>query len=152
MFKIRSWFTARCEKKDQLLTNSCLSGTIKIVRRLSYYLIRYYFLTFLTVAITWIAFWIPLNAWPARANLTVSPLLAIITQDVSINNEIGVSYTVSIHIWMMFLQGFIYLGIVEYAVAIAWAHLAIDKKNWKQAKEKVSSKNLLKLLIFSFFR
>ncbi|KAH9389403.1 hypothetical protein TYRP_023349, partial [Tyrophagus putrescentiae] len=139
MFKIRSWFTARCEKKDQLLTNSCLSGTIKIVRRLSYYLIRYYFLSFLTVAICALGPYYPVNAWPLRANITVSPLLALITQDMSINNEIGVSYTVSIHIWMMFLQGFVYLAILEFAVAVAIAHLAVDKKNWKIKNEKIKT-------------
>lgn len=58
----------------------------------------------------------------------------------SINNEIGVSYTVSIHIWMMFLQGFVYLAILEFAVAVAIAHLAVDKKNWKIKNEKVKLK------------
>lgn len=66
----------------------------------------------------------------------VSPLLGLITQDIAMNNDIGVSYTVSVHIWMMFAEGFVYLAIVEYAVAIAWAHLATDKKNYNKMLEQ----------------
>ena len=36
--------------------------------RLSYYVIRYYALTFLTVVISFVGLWLPLNAWPARVS------------------------------------------------------------------------------------
>lgn len=67
------------------------------------------------------------------------PLLNLITQDIAINNEIGVYYVVSFHWWMMWLQGFIYLEIVEYAVAIAWAHFIADKKHFAKMLEQVST-------------
>jgi len=106
VFKIRSYWTARCHSSDSLLLpNSCLSGTLKLVRRLSYYVIRYYALTFLCVVVSFIAFWLPTNAWPARvnrnfagrplmsftlkANITVSPLLSLIAQDIAMNSAIG---------------------------------------------------------------
>jgi len=72
IFKIRHWYTALCEKEENpILENSCLSGTLKLVRRLSYYIIRYYLLTFLTVAISFVGFWVPINAWPARVSADV---------------------------------------------------------------------------------
>lgn len=40
----------------------------------------------------------------------------------------------------MWLQGIIYLGIVEYAVAIAWGHFIQDKKYYAALKEQ--AKNL----------
>lgn len=69
IFKIRYWFTALCDEwENPIPENSCLSGTLKLVRRLSYYIIRYYLLTFLTVAISFVGFWVPINAWPARVS------------------------------------------------------------------------------------
>lgn len=68
------------------------------------------------------------------------PLLNLITQDISINNDIGVYYVTSIHWWLMWLQGIVYLGIVEYAVAIAWAHFIADKKHFAKLLEQVTLK------------
>ena len=68
----------------------------------------------------------------------VTPLLTLITQDISINNDIGVAYTVSIHMWLMFLEAFVYLAIIEYAVAIAWAHLVVDQQHHAKKLENVS--------------
>ena len=36
---------------------------------------------------------------------------------------------------MMWLQGIVYLGIVEYAVAISWAHFSTDKKHYARLRE-----------------
>lgn len=68
------------------------------------------------------------------------PLLNLITQDISINNEIEVNYVTSFHWWMMWIHAFIYLEIVEYAVAIAWAHFITDKKNFEKLVEQVNAK------------
>lgn len=140
LFKIRYWYTAECERwENPIPENFCISGTLKLVRRLSYYIIRYYLLTFLTVCITLVQFWVPINAWPARITLLVMPLLNLITQDISINNDIGVYYVTSIHWWMMWLQGIVYLGIVEYATAIAWAHFVSDKKHFAKLLEQANN-------------
>lgn len=40
---------------------------------------------------------------------------------------------------MMWLQGIIYLGIVEYAVAIAWGHFICDKKYYAALKEQAKN-------------
>lgn len=67
MFKIHSWSIGQCEMTNSLIaSNSCLSGTIKLVRRLGYYVIRYYTLSFLSVIVTFVGFFMPVNAWPAR--------------------------------------------------------------------------------------
>lgn len=67
------------------------------------------------------------------------PLLNLIQQDIAINNEHGVYYVTSFHWWMMWLQGIIYLGIVEYAFAIAWAHFICDKKYYAALKEQAKN-------------
>lgn len=73
-----------------------------------------------------------------QITLLVMPLLNLITQDISINNDIEVNYVTSFHWWMMWLHGFIYLLIVEYCVAIAWAHFISDKKYLAAQLEKAA--------------
>ena len=71
LFKIAYWYTAKCEAwENPSPQNSCLRGTLKLVRRLSYYVIRYYLLTFLTAAISMVCFWVPINAWPAKVRFS----------------------------------------------------------------------------------
>ena len=142
MFRISYWYTSDCwTNENPIPENSCIRGTLKLVRRLSYYIIRYYLLTFLTTAISCVQFWIPVNAWPARVTLTLVPLLNLITQDISINNDIGVYYVVSFHWWMMFLQALIYLEICEFALAIAWANFINDKKFYAKAYADAQANN-----------
>lgn len=66
------------------------------------------------------------------------PLLQLISHDISINNDIAVNYVTSFHWWMMWLQGFVYLQLVEYAVATSWAHFIADKKHLVQMLEKAA--------------
>ena len=69
-FKIRFWYTStECELwENPIPENSCITGTLKLVRRLSYYIIRYYLTTFLTVCISYVHLWVPINAWTARVS------------------------------------------------------------------------------------
>ncbi len=65
-FLLKSSFKGNCIKKTVLGEFTCLSGTIKLVRRVSYYVIRVYAPTFLSVIAAFIGFWIPILGWPAR--------------------------------------------------------------------------------------
>lgn len=67
----------------------------------------------------------------------VMPLLNLISSDISVNNDIDVNYVTSYHWWMMWIHGIIYLEIVEYAVAMSWAHFVVDKKNFRKMLEEV---------------
>ncbi|CAG2176024.1 unnamed protein product, partial [Oppiella nova] len=107
-FRIRSTFTGTCDRSSYLGDFSCMSATIKLVRRVSYYVIRVYAPTFLSVIVTFVGFWIPILGWPARVRelvtILVTPLLSLITQDISLNNDISVAYVVAIHWWMIWCQ------------------------------------------------
>lgn len=117
--------------------NVCLMITYELIRRLNYYMIRYYLLTFLAIMVSFVCFWIPVNMWPVRFALTVVPLLNLISQDIAINNEIKVGYTTLFHWWMMCLHLIIYFEIVEYALALSWAHFIMDKKNFTTSQQQV---------------
>ncbi|CAG2120765.1 unnamed protein product, partial [Medioppia subpectinata] len=94
----------------------------------SYYVIRVYGPTFLTTISSFVGFWIPVLAWPARVALLVTPLLTLVTQNINVNSEINVSYVVALHWWMSVCIFFVFMSLIEFAVAISWAWMASDRK------------------------
>lgn len=68
-----------------------------------------------------------------------SPLirLALITQQYTVSQDLNVAYVVVLHIWMAFCILFTFCCLVEYAVAIAYAH-HIDERNAADAKAKAA--------------
>lgn len=69
-FRIRVWYPSEScqEELNPIPENMCVVATVKLVRHLSYYIIRYYLLTFLLIVISFVGFWLPPNAFPARVN------------------------------------------------------------------------------------
>lgn len=57
----------------------------------------------------------------------------------TINNEAGVNYVMAIHWWFIMIEAFIFLEIIEYALAIAWAHFVVDKKNFRKKLQQAQA-------------
>lgn len=106
---------------------SCIRARFTFYRNISYYLIRHYGPSFLLVITAFIGFWIPPVGYPARVAIVVTPLLSLITKQTQISHEINVSYVVALHIWMIFNIFFVFMCLVEYALAIAHSYFVSDK-------------------------
>ena len=89
---------------------------------------RYYAPSILIVLTTFIGFWIPALAWPARIGAVVTPLLSLITIHNTVNNEVKVSYVVAIHIWLFICMFFTFMGLIEYLFALTYANMIADAK------------------------
>lgn len=89
---------------------------------------RYYAPSILIVLTTFIGFWIPALAWPARIGAVVTPLLSLITIHNTVNNEVKVSYVVAIHIWLFMCMFFTFMGLIEYLFALTYANMIADGK------------------------
>jgi hypothetical protein len=93
------------------------------------------------VITAFVSFWIPPVGYPARVAVTATPLLALITQQITINGEVRVSYIVALHLWIMVCQFFVFMSLVEYAASIVQAHCVEDRKDLVHTSSSSSSDN-----------
>jgi hypothetical protein len=107
----------------------CVRASIHLRRRWDYYFIRIYGPSFLLVVTTFIGFWLPVFAYPARVAIIVTPLLSLITQQTQINAEINVNYVVSLHIWMMTCTFFVFMALIELGFAVVYIHRVEERKS-----------------------
>lgn len=92
------------------------------------------------VAMGMVSFWLPTNAWPARIILTASVLFTLITTSLQGYNEVPSNDVTSLVWWLWVCQLFIYVSMIEYAIALSWQYHITDKKV-AIAKGKVSKEN-----------
>ena len=92
-----------------------MRAVIKLSRKFSFYLIRWYAPTVLITSATFIGMWIPYTVHSARVSSVLSPSLSLIMMHNNVNNEVRVSYVVAIHIWMFSCMFITLMGLIEYA-------------------------------------
>lgn len=107
---------------------SCAYAALRFVRHVNYYVIRYYAPTFLCMCISCLNPWLPTNAWPARTILTATVLLTIIRVSITGYNEVPARDVVSLYWWFWGCQFFVYMGLVEYSLALLWVQFVFEKK------------------------
>ncbi|CAL1292873.1 unnamed protein product [Larinioides sclopetarius] len=105
-------------KKYDVGKFSYVSGRIQLSRRMGYFLINKYIPCVLIICMSFITFWIPAEAYPARVTLSVTSLLTIVTQQYQ-NAMPSVSYVVALNIWMLSCIGFVFCSLLEYAFVVS---------------------------------
>ncbi|XP_052792417.1 glycine receptor subunit alpha-2-like isoform X2 [Mya arenaria] len=104
--------------RRDLGNHSCLVVEFTLARNIGYYLVQMYIPSFLVVMLSWISFWLNVNAVPGRISLGVLTVLTMTTQSSGVNASLPhVSYTKAIDIWMSTCLMFVFFALIEFAVA-----------------------------------
>ncbi|XP_035697889.1 glycine receptor subunit alpha-2-like isoform X1 [Branchiostoma floridae] len=127
---------------------SRMRAEFTLERQMGYYMIQTYVPTILIVILSWVSFWINIEAAPARVALGITTVLTMTTQSSgSSGAKPKVSYVKAIDIWMAVCLMFVFAALIEFA-AVNFAsrqdkEVARRRQKMKQKQEeKEKAKNL----------
>lgn len=96
---------------------SFLNATFIFVRQNGYHLVQTYLPTFLIVMISWVSFWLNVDATPARVTLGVTTLLALTTVASGVRTQLPpVSYVKAIDIWIGVCSVMVFGALLEFTL------------------------------------
>uniref|UniRef100_A0A8C6TLT6 Glycine receptor, alpha 4b n=1 Tax=Neogobius melanostomus TaxID=47308 RepID=A0A8C6TLT6_9GOBI len=105
-----------CTKHYNTGKFTCIEVKFHLERQMGYYLIQMYIPSLLTVILSWVSFWINMDAAPARVGLGITTVLTMTTQSSGSRASLPkVSYVKAIDIWMAVCLLFVFAALLEYA-------------------------------------
>ncbi|KAL7834267.1 hypothetical protein SRHO_G00285140 [Serrasalmus rhombeus] len=106
----------RLRHRDDYGKFTCIEVKFHLERQMGYYLIQMYIPSLLTVILSWVSFWINMDAAPARVGLGITTVLTMATQSSGSRASLPkVSYVKAIDIWMAVCLLFVFAALLEYA-------------------------------------
>jgi len=100
----------------------CLEAIFVVKRDFSYFLMQYYVTTMMIVILSWVSFWISIDAVVARVNIGLLSVLTLTTQSASSQSQLPrVSYVKAIDVWMSTCLVFAFASLIEFAIVNAWS-------------------------------
>ncbi|KAG5286420.1 hypothetical protein AALO_G00014660 [Alosa alosa] len=119
---------------------TCIEVRFHLERQMGYYLIQMYIPSLLIVILSWVSFWINMDAAPARVALGITTVLTMTTQSSGSRTSLPkVSYVKAIDIWMAVCLLFVFSALLEYAavnfVSRQHKELLRFRKRRKKTKE-----------------
>uniref|UniRef100_A0A8C3QX23 Glycine receptor alpha 4 (pseudogene) n=2 Tax=Cyanoderma ruficeps TaxID=181631 RepID=A0A8C3QX23_9PASS len=95
---------------------TCIEVKFHLERQMGYYLIQMYIPSLLIVILSWVSFWINMDAAPARVGLGITTVLTMTTQSAGSRASLPkVSAGCAIDIWMAVCLLFVFAALLEYA-------------------------------------
>ncbi|NXI19412.1 GLRA3 protein, partial [Irena cyanogastra] len=137
-----------CTKHYNTGKFTCIEVRFHLERQMGYYLIQMYIPSLLIVILSWVSFWINMDAAPARVALGITTVLTMTTQSSGSRASLPkVSYVKAIDIWMAVCLLFVFSALLEYAAVnfVSRQHKELLRFRRKRKKSKQTSCS------FSFF-
>uniref|UniRef100_W5N820 Glycine receptor, alpha 3 n=1 Tax=Lepisosteus oculatus TaxID=7918 RepID=W5N820_LEPOC len=131
-----------CTKHYNTGKFTCIEVRFHLERQMGYYLIQMYIPSLLIVILSWVSFWINMDAAPARVALGITTVLTMTTQSSGSRTSLPkVSYVKAIDIWMAVCLLFVFSALLEYAAVnfVSRQHKELLRFRRKRKKNKVIS-------------
>ncbi|XP_039306906.1 pH-sensitive chloride channel 2 isoform X3 [Solenopsis invicta] len=119
---------------------SSISITFKLAREMGFFMMDYYVPSILIVVISWVSFWLHVDASAPRIVLGTNTILAFMTLASKVENSLPkVSYIKASEIWFLGCTIFLFAAMVEFAFVNT-----IYRRKKNVPLKKVNSKYILK--------
>uniref|UniRef100_A0A8C4T1L2 Glycine receptor, alpha 3 n=1 Tax=Erpetoichthys calabaricus TaxID=27687 RepID=A0A8C4T1L2_ERPCA len=131
-----------CTKHYNTGKFTCIEVRFHLERQMGYYLIQMYIPSLLIVILSWVSFWINMDAAPARVALGITTVLTMTTQSSGSRTSLPkVSYVKAIDIWMAVCLLFVFSALLEYAAVnfVSRQHKELLRFRRKRKKNKLLS-------------
>ncbi|PWA18778.1 hypothetical protein CCH79_00005616 [Gambusia affinis] len=131
-----------CTKHYNTGKFTCIEARFHLERQMGYYLIQMYIPSLLIVILSWVSFWINMDAAPARVGLGITTVLTMTTQSSGSRASLPkVSYVKAIDIWMAVCLLFVFSALLEYAAVnfIARQHKELLRFRRRRRHMKVNA-------------
>ncbi|XP_033752004.1 glycine receptor subunit alpha-2-like [Pecten maximus] len=96
---------------------TCIQLEMHFNRNIGYFVIQVYIPTILIVLLSWVSFWLSIDAVPARISLGILTVLTLTNQRTTLASSVPqVSYIKALDVWMAVCLGFVFAAMLEYAL------------------------------------
>ncbi|XP_062380590.1 glycine receptor, alpha 4a [Sardina pilchardus] len=129
-----------CTKHYNTGKFTCIEVKFHLERQMGYYLIQMYIPSLLIVILSWVSFWINMDAAPARVGLGITTVLTMTTQSSGSRASLPkVSYVKAIDIWMAVCLLFVFAALLEYAAVnfVSRQHKEFIRLRKKQRRQRM---------------
>ncbi|XP_076352734.1 glycine receptor subunit alpha-4-like [Tachypleus tridentatus] len=110
-------FSSSIDSLAQRLVFSYLNVTFVLKRQNGYHMVQTYLPTFLIVTISWVSFWLNVDAVPARVTLGVTTLLTLTTVASGVRTQLPpVSYVKAIDVWIGACSVMVFGALLEFTL------------------------------------
>ncbi|KAI9541536.1 Glycine receptor subunit alpha-2 [Dissostichus eleginoides] len=129
-----------CTKSYNTGKFTCIEVKFHLERQMGYYLIQMYIPSLLIVILSWVSFWINMDAAPARVGLGITTVLTMTTQSSGSRASLPkVSYVKAIDIWMAVCLLFVFAALLEYAAVnfVSRQHKEFIRLRKRQRQQRI---------------
>ena len=96
---------------------TCIKVNMFFDRNVGFYIIQVYVPTILIVLLSWVSFWLSIEAVPARISLGILTVLTLTNQRTNLASSVpAVSYVKAMDVWMAVCLCFVFAAMLEYAL------------------------------------
>ena len=121
----------------------CLSVEFILKRDIGYYMIQLYIPSVLIVILSWVAFWISIDAIPARVTIGLLTVLTMTTQSTAAREQLPrVSYIKAIDVWMSVCLIFVFASLLEFAIVNVYSRKEVRQSKRSTFRKKPTEEEI----------